>query len=412
MCGFYSIVLQQRGLGDMTGIGNGAGMTGASEDSRGPGAAFQDGYMFHPFEISISGFSNSGKTTLITRLIENLCSHFDIGYIKCGVHKFEMDKEGKDTQRAWSSGASRISISDSCHTAHIHMGTPTQMEMQSAFNGCDFVFLEGFKNLRVNKLVLIDDKNEILDSVSKDEIENVIGFIGQEETAENLPVNAPYFNRDDVHGIADFIRQHLFTLAAKIPLYGLVLTGGRSSRMKTDKALLEYHGRPQALVIYDLLLEVCERVYISSRKDQWQQGFLSKLPQIHDIFLGFGPLSGILSAMQTHTHAAWLVVACDLPYVKSGTIETLVKNRNPFKMATCLKSALSHRQEPLCSVYEPKIRIRLLENLTIGNLSPRDILMNSPVETVDQTECENLENINSEEEYKKAKSKLDEGGGL
>jgi molybdopterin-guanine dinucleotide biosynthesis protein MobB len=396
----------------MARVRNSAGMTDMNGDSSGPGAAFQDGYLFHPFEISICGYSNSGKTTLITRLIENLSSKFDIGYIKHDVHKFEIDKEGKDTQRAWSSGASHISISDSHHTAHIQKGTPTQMEIRSAFNGCDFLFIEGLKNERVDKFVLIDDKKEILGSVSRGEIENVIGFIGQEETVENLPVNAPYFRRDDVSGIADFIRQRLFTLAAKIPLFGLVLTGGRSSRMKTDKALLEYHGQPQALVIYDLLSKVCERVYISSRKDQWQQGHLSKLQQIHDVFLGLGPLSGILSAMHTHTEAAWLVVACDLPYVNRGTIETLVKNRNPFKMATCFKSALSHLPEPLCSLYEPKIRIRLLENLGIGNLSPRDIFMNSPVKTVGQTECENLENVNNEEEYKKAKSKLEEGAGL
>ncbi len=381
-------------------------------DLSGPGAAFQDGYMFHPFEISVCGYSNSGKTTLITRLIESLSPDFDIGYIKHDVHKFEIDKEGKDTQRAWESGAFHILISDSHHTAHIQKGTPTQMEIQSAFNGCDFLFIEGLKKERVNKLVLIDGKKEILESVSMGEIENVIGFIGEEETLEDLPANAPYFHRDDVSGIAVFIKQRLFALAAKIPLFGLVLTGGRSSRMKTDKALLEYHGRPQALVIYEILSEVCERVYISSRKDQWQGGHLSRLPEIHDVFLGLGPLSGILSAMHTHPEAAWLVVACDLPYVDRGAIRRLVENRNPFKMATCFKSAPSHLPEPLCSVYEPKIRIRLLENLGMGNLSPRDIFMNSPVKTVDQTECENLENVNSEEEYKKAKSKLEKGAGL
>lgn len=381
-------------------------------DSSGLYPALINGYIYHPFEISVSGYSNSGKTTLITRLIKNLNPEFDIGYIKHDVHKFEIDKEGKDTRRARSSGASRISISDFCHTAHIHKGTPTQMEIRSAFNGCDFVFLEGLKKTRVNKLVLIDDKKKILDSISKGGIENIIGFIGQEETVEDVPVNAPYFNRDDVPGITDFIRQHLFTLAAKIPLYGLVLTGGDSRRMNRDKALLDYHGRPQAEVIYGLLSEVCKQVYISSKKDQWRGKSLGKLPEIQDVFLGFGPLSGILSAMHTHPKAAWLVVACDLPYVNHETIETLVKNRNPFKMATCFKSALSHLPEPLCSVYEPKIRIRLLENLGIGNLSPRDIFMNSSVKTVDQTERENLENVNSEEEYKKAKSKLGEGAGL
>lgn len=382
------------------------------KDLSGTGVASQDGYMFHPFEISICGYANSGKTTLITRLIENLSPEFDIGYIKHDVHKFEMDKEGKDTQRAWSSGASRISISDSHHTAYIHRELPTQREIQSAFNDCDFVFLEGLKKTRIGKLVLIDEKKKILDSVSRGDIDNIIGFIGQEKAKEKLTVNAPYFNRNDVSGITDFIRQHLLALAARVPLYGLVLTGGDSRRMNKDKALLSYHGRPQAEVIYGLLSEVCNQVYISSKKDQWKGKNLSKLPDIQDVFLGFGPLSGILSAMHTHPKAAWVIVACDLPYVTQGTIEMLVKNRNPFKMATCFKSALNHLPEPLCSVYEPKIRIRLLENLGIGNLSSRDILINSPVKTLDQTDSENLDNVNCEEEYKKAKSVLDEGAGL
>jgi len=370
------------------------------------------GYIYHPFEISISGYSNSGKTTLISRLIESLSLEFDIGYIKYDVHKFEIDKEGKDTHRAWASGASHISISDSQHTAYIHKEPPTQIEMQNAFIDCDFVFLEGFKSMHVNKLVIIDDNKEILDSISRGEIGHVIGFAGQEKTVTDLPVNAPYFHRDDVSGISLFLKQHISTIAKKTPLLGLVLTGGYSSRMETDKALLEYHGKPQARVIYDLLSEVCKQVYISSKKDQWKGKSLGKLPEIHDLFLGLGPLSGILSAMHTHPKAAWLVVACDLPYVTHETIETLVKNRNPFKMATCFKNTLSYLPEPLCSVYEPKIRIRLLENLGIGNLSPRDVFINSPVKMVDQTECANLENVNSEEEYKKAKSKLGEGAGL
>jgi len=374
-------------------------------------AVIQDGYIFHPFEISICGYSNTGKTTLITRLIESLSPEFDIGYIKYGVHEFEIDKEGKDTQMAWSSGASRVSISDSRHTAHIHKGAPTQMEMRSAFNSCDFVFLEGLKTAKVNKIVLIDDKKEILDSVSCGDIENVIGFIGQGDTVEGLPVSAPYFHRDNIHGISEFIREYLFTSASETPLYGLVLTGGDSRRMNMDKALLDYHGRPQAEVVYELLSEVCSKVCISSKKDQWSDNSLDKLPQIHDIFLGLGPLSGILSAMHAHTRAAWLVVACDLPYVSRGTIETLIKNRNPLKMATCFNSVKGNLPEPLCSVYEPKIRLRLLENLAIGNLSPRDIFMTSPVKTVDQSERENLENVNSEEEYKIAKSKLGKGEG-
>jgi len=364
------------------------------------------GYIYHPFEISISGYSNSGKTTLITRLIQNLSTEYDIGYIKHGVHKFVIDHKGKDTQRAWSSGASRLSISDSQHTAYIHKEPPTQIEMQNAFIDCDFVFLEGFKSMHVNKLVIIDDNKEILDSISRGEIGHVIGFAGQEKTVTDLPVNAPYFHRDDVSGISLFLKQHISTIAKKTPLLGLVLTGGYSSRMETDKALLEYHGKPQARVIYDLLSKVCKRVYISSRKDQWQDGLLNKLQQIHDVFLGLGPLSGILSAMHTNPDAAWLVVACDLPFVNSSTIKALLKNRNPLKMATCFKNVHKKFPEPLCTIYEPKMRLRFLEYLGSGPVSPREILRNSPVIMLDQMGKRTLENVNSNEEYEKAKSEL------
>ena len=54
--------------------------------------AFKNGYMFHAFEIAVCGYANSGKTTLITRLIESLSLEFDIGYIKYNVNKFDIDR--------------------------------------------------------------------------------------------------------------------------------------------------------------------------------------------------------------------------------------------------------------------------------------------------------------------------------
>ena len=47
---------------------------------------------------------------------------------------------------------------------------------------------------------------------------------------------------------------------------GLVLSGGQSSRMGRDKALIDYHGLPQYAYVYDLLLGFCDKVFISSKK--------------------------------------------------------------------------------------------------------------------------------------------------
>jgi len=59
------------------------------------------------------------------------------------------------------------------------------------------------------------------------------------------------------------------------PLIGLVLVGGRSARMRVDKASLIYHGKPQTKHCLDLLKPFCEKSFLSCRADQAEQpGFM------------------------------------------------------------------------------------------------------------------------------------------
>jgi molybdopterin-guanine dinucleotide biosynthesis protein len=68
--------------------------------------------IFHPYEFSFCGYSNSGKTTLITKLLEKYSAAYDVAYIKNDAHKYQMDKEGKDTWCARKAGARVVSIND------------------------------------------------------------------------------------------------------------------------------------------------------------------------------------------------------------------------------------------------------------------------------------------------------------
>lgn len=310
--------------------------------------------LFHPFEIAFCGYSNSGKTTLIAKLIDQLKAEYDIGYVKHDVHRFQMDKEGKDTFKAWNSGASQVLISDPRHTATIYQEPPDMVEMKSSLLKRDFVFLEGYKNSIAEKIVVIDKDEKILKAVVDGEINNIIGFVGTDLKPKTLPLDVPSFHRDDTKKISDFVKDHFKGKAQATPLFGLVLAGGHSTRMKSDKALLEYFGKSQAEVCYELLGSYCESTFISSRSNQWSNQSLSKLPQIHDAYMELGPLGGILTAMQTYPDAAWLVAACDLPFLDSETLHYLVENRNPFKVASCFQSEKDNFPEPLCTVYEPK----------------------------------------------------------
>ncbi len=196
----------------------------------------------------------------------------------------------------------------------------------------------------------------------------------------------------------------------KNALYGLVLTGGKSTRMKADKAALTYHGKPQSAVCFELLSEFCEKVFISNRADQADAPGNKGFPQIHDgeEFSGKGPLAGILSAMQAYPNAAWLVLACDLPYVDSPTVKYLFGHRDPKKIATAYRSAHDGLPEPLCAVYEVQAQPVLLKFFHGGTLCPRKILINSATHLLEPQNPTALENINDPEEYQKAKDVLNQ----
>ncbi len=366
-------------------------------------------YYFHPFEIAVCGYSDSGKTTLITRLIDELSSRFDIGYIKYLVKHFDIDHKGKDTYKVWKSGASIVSISDRTHSAAIRKGSFPQAQLRASLSECDFIFVEGFKGSKMPKIVLLDERKEILDLLERKEIDNVLCLVGKNSIKDKGFSHIPFFNRDHISAISGFLTKFLEEKAYEIPLYGLVLAGGSSKRMGRDKATLSYSGKPHAQVVFELLSELCEGAYISLRKDQKHiSDIFKELPLIYDTFIGLGPLSGILSAMYNYPHRAWLVVACDLPFVTAKTLKILVENRNPFKMATCFWSQGGDFPEPLCAVYEPKIITKFFEGLSMGETSVANILKNCSIAGLSQPEEVNLKNVNTESEYLEVRSQIGE----
>ncbi|MFT4553478.1 MAG: molybdopterin-guanine dinucleotide biosynthesis protein A [Chlamydiales bacterium] len=212
----------------------------------------------------------------------------------------------------------------------------------------------------------------------------------------------PFFEKDGIKGVASFVEQKFISMSQKIPVYGLLLAGGYSTRMGSDKALLKYHGKTQVEHCYDLLSQVCSKTFVSKRKEQSFAGIERDFPVLTDRFLDFGPLGGILSALCHEPKAAWLVLACDLPFLDQDTLEVLLDGRNPFKMATAYKNIDKGFPEPLCAIYEPKIITRLLASMGLGYECPKKVLLNSPVELLEQSNLRSLENVNEPLEYQEA----------
>lgn len=156
---------------------------------------------------------------------------------------------------------------------------------------------------------------------------------------------------------------------------GLVLCGGRSTRMGRDKALITYHNKPQYRYVADLMGACCEQVIISCNEGQvpYLDPSYRHLAD-HELYAGAGPVSGLLSFFEEHPGSAALVCACDYPYFILQDLLQLNASRNEHTDAVCYRNTESGFAEPLLAVYEKQCAPLLLRYFKEGNASLRHFL--------------------------------------
>jgi molybdopterin-guanine dinucleotide biosynthesis protein A len=192
------------------------------------------------------------------------------------------------------------------------------------------------------------------------------------------------------------------------PLYGLVLAGGRSSRMQRDKAALEYKpGETQLDAAMKLLGGRVARAFLSVRPDQRADPVRAKYAQIVDRAGVEGPIAGISAAFAEHPGAAWLVLACDLPFLDPGTLDALLAARATQADATAFRSSHDGLPEPLCAIYEPRAADKIAAHIGGGRNCPRKFLINADTRLLEQPNPRALDNVNTVDEYANAMSSLD-----
>lgn len=182
-------------------------------------------------------------------------------------------------------------------------------------------------------------------------------------------------------------------------LNGLVLAGGRSSRMKRDKAALAYRGATQLERAWRLLEPHVGERFVSVRADQADEALRGRYPQVRDTLSDAGPAAGILAAFDSAPQAAWLVLACDLPFLDPETLAHLVAHREPARIATAFRSAHDGLPEPLCAIWEPASRAALAAGVTAGRSCPRKFLLGSDAKLIDLPQPAALDNVNESQEY-------------
>lgn len=140
-------------------------------------------------------------------------------------------------------------------------------------------------------------------------------------------------------------------------LKGLVLCGGQSSRMGSDKGLLRILVE-SAWVVRQcrLLARYTVSMYVSLRAEQIMsyQRVVENVTFIPDSMDVQGPLNGLLSAHKTNKLDDFLVLACDMISVKSSALVHLISTYHAFPNADVYLYTKDGQVEPMCAIYTAK----------------------------------------------------------
>ena len=184
-------------------------------------------------------------------------------------------------------------------------------------------------------------------------------------------------------------------------LCGLLLAGGKSTRMGQDKAsmVMGEAGLTQTRHALALLRPVCQRIYLSLREGQSVPEGGEGIAVLRDSADAKGPLCGIFAAFREEPRAAWLVMACDLPFVTAEALGHLVESHRerPEQPFVAYANPLDGLPEPLCAIYGPAALPALQRHATRGNFSPRRIMMEEKTLVLDlpPQSLASLTNINT-----------------
>ncbi len=162
-----------------------------------------------PRVIGITGFKNSGKTTLVERLVSEFTSRgFSVSTIKHAHHTFDIDHKGRDSYRHRKAGAREVAVISRNQWAIIRdmddEPEPPLEEIVAKLHPCDIVVVEGYKRDRHPK---IEARNTELDHPELAGEDDTIIAIAASGPVAEAPV--PVFSRDDIISIADFAIAHL-----------------------------------------------------------------------------------------------------------------------------------------------------------------------------------------------------------
>ena len=351
--------------------------------------------------VAVVGRHNSGKTTLIERLIAELVGRgLDVGSIKHHSHRgFDIDIPGKDSYRHRAAGASETVIAAPGQVARIKTVEDEVecSELVRSMPNHDIIVVEGYRksglptieimrsgneaDCRAARLFVkaareglplttdftqlgraVDGAGEMLgasdysaaaDAAAKMPSTNTVAVVTDIPDAEEAAAlyGIPAIGLEDVAALADFLSEHYVRPRVTV----VVQAGGESRRMGQSKATVPFAGRPLICRLVERLSPVADELIITTNEAD-KLGFLRDMyPDltirlVGDAYAERGALPGLYTALAAAENPYVAVVACDMVFASARLVvaEALAMHESG---ADVVAPSNKHGFEPMHAMY-------------------------------------------------------------
>lgn len=284
--------------------------------------------------ISFVGRHNSGKTTLLVKVISELVSRgLNIGSIKHHGHPdFDIDYPGKDSYRHREAGSCDVVVVSPARMARITEidVEPSCDEVVASMPNHDLVIVEGYRQSGLPVVEVLRQENDRDIPAAKQFCEEghvrgvvpvavVTNMDSVASCAKKRGIAA--FGINDVQGVADFLQCNY----ARPKLTVAIQAGGESRRMGRSKATVAFLGRPLIERIVERVAPVADEIVITTNEAE-NLAFLDELNLdcelrlVPDVYEERGALRGLYSALSAASNPCVAVVACDMVFASASLI--------------------------------------------------------------------------------------------
>lgn len=187
-------------------------------------------------------------------------------------------------------------------------------------------------------------------------------------------------------------------------LLGLVVCGGKSSRMGTDKSMLQYHSKPQCYHVYDMLESICDEVLISCSGKQAE--FIDPCyPTLSDqpAFEGIGPLAALLSACCLYPETDIIFIGCDYPFLEAEDLKRFVAGLHRSRPEAFYNSYNSV-YEPLLAYYPGSAFESIARMYAAADYSLQHFLKDNVARKFNPASLLTIKSIDTKDDYLEAVS--------